>query len=287
MATVGAIFLLLGAAAAERRLAFDEARRAREEATDANLAKSEFLAVMSHELRTPLNAIAGFAQLLELNVHGTLNEQQLHDVERITHNEQQLLAIIDEVLGFVSAEKGEAIVESQEMKVADAFNAVEPVMQSELQQKHLVLQRTLAPPQIAVHADPKSLQQILVRLLSNASKYTNDGGTITLGAERDGETVRIWVADTGVGISREEMQRVFEPFFQAERGATRRYWGSGWDCRSRGARPPHARRDHDREQAGKRHDGIGGVARRVTAACGWLTSVRCPPRRRRSRGSRV
>jgi signal transduction histidine kinase len=227
MAMAGAIFLLLGAIAAERRHAFDEARLAREAASDANLAKSEFLAVMSHELRTPLNAIAGFAQLLELNVHGTLTEQQLHDVERITHNEQQLLAIIDEVLGFVSAEKGEAVVESHEMKVADAFNAVEPVMQSELQQKHLVLHHALTPPQITVHADPKSLHQILIRLLSNASKYTNDGGTITLGAERDGETVRIFVADTGVGISREEMQRVFEPFFQAERGMTRRYSGIG------------------------------------------------------------
>jgi signal transduction histidine kinase len=78
-----------------------------------------------------------------------------------------------------------------------------------------------------VQADPKSLEQILVSLLSNASKYTSDGGMITLGADREGATVRIWVADTGIGISRDEMKRVFEPFFQAERGTTRRYSGVG------------------------------------------------------------
>jgi signal transduction histidine kinase len=227
MATVGAIFLLLGATAVERRRALDEARRAQEEASGANLAKSEFLAVMSHELRTPLNAIAGFAQLLEENVHGPLNEQQADAVARIIRNEKQLLSIIDELLGFVSAEKGEVTVESQDLKVADAFDAAEPVMQPEFRRKHFVVQRALAPPQLAVHADPKSLQQILVSLLSNASKYTNDGGTITLGADRDGATVRIWVADTGVGIAHEEMKRVFEPFFQAERGTTRRYPGVG------------------------------------------------------------
>jgi signal transduction histidine kinase len=227
MATVAAVFLVVGATVVERRLALDEAHRAQKEASDANLSKSEFLAVMSHELRTPLNAIAGFAQLLQENVHGTLNEKQADDVARILRNEKQLLSIIEELLGFISAEKGEVTVESQDLKVADAFDAVEPVMQPEFGQKHFVLKRALAPPQLAVHADPKSLQQILLNLLSNASKYTNDGGTITLGADRDGETVRIWVADTGVGISRQEMQRVFEPFFQAERGTTRRYSGIG------------------------------------------------------------
>ena len=227
MATVGAIFLLVGATVVERRLALDEARRAQEVASRANVAKSEFLAVMSHELRTPLNAIAGFSQLLQEGVHGPLNEKQADAVSRIIRNEQQLLSIIDDLLSFVSVEKGEATVQAQDMKVADAFEAVEPVMHPEFERKHFVLQHALNPPQLAVHADPKSLQQILLKLLSNASKYTNDGGTITLGADRDGETVRIWVADTGVGISSDEMQRVFEPFFQADRGTTRRYSGVG------------------------------------------------------------
>ncbi len=227
MATIGALFLLLGATVVERRRALDEARLAQEVASQANVAKSEFLAVMSHELRTPLNAIAGFAQLLQENVHGTLNEKQADDVARIIRNEKQLLSIIDELLSFVSVEKGEATVEGRDTKVADAFDAVEPVMHPEFEAKHFVLQRAVAPPQLSVHADPDSLRQILLRLMSNASKYTDDGGTITLGADRDGESVRIWVADTGVGISQQQIKRVFEPFFQAERGTTRRYSGIG------------------------------------------------------------
>jgi signal transduction histidine kinase len=227
MATLGALFLLLGAIVVERKLALHEARLAQAVASQANVAKSEFLAIMSHELRTPLNAISGFAQLLVENVHGTLNEKQADDVGRIIRNEKQLLAIVDELLSFVSLEKGEVTVAAQELKVSDAFDAVEPAMQTEFQEKHFVVQRALAPPQLTVHADPQSLQQILLRLLSNASKYTKDGGTITLGADRDGATVRIWVADTGIGISSQEIKRVFEPFVQGERGTTRRYSGIG------------------------------------------------------------
>jgi signal transduction histidine kinase len=80
---------------------------------------------------------------------------------------------------------------------------------------------------LAVLADPKKLQQILLNLLSNAAKYTHDGGTIALGAERTGTMVRIWVQDTGIGIAEEQLERVFEPFFQVERGTKRRFSGIG------------------------------------------------------------
>ena len=99
MAMVVANFLLLGATVVERRFALDEAKRAQKEASDANHAKSEFLAVMSHELRTPLNAIAGFAQLLEECVHGPLNDKQKDAVNRIIRNEKQLLTIIEDHYG--------------------------------------------------------------------------------------------------------------------------------------------------------------------------------------------
>jgi signal transduction histidine kinase len=227
MAIIAVTLLVLGATICERRIAYGEAERAHIEAQGANLAKSEFLAVMSHELRTPLNAIAGYAQLLETDVYGSLNGKQTDAVDRIRANEQNLLSIIDEVLGFVSAERGEVTVEGKDVAVADAFDAVEPLIQLEVRRKHFVLTRALDAPTLAVHADPRSLQTILLSLLSNASKYTQDGGTITLGADRSGSSVRIWVRDTGVGIPQEEMQRVFEPFFQAERGKTRRYSGVG------------------------------------------------------------
>jgi signal transduction histidine kinase len=227
MAIVAAIFLVLGAAIAERESAVSDAREAREEASRANLTKSEFLAVMSHELRTPLNAIAGYSDLLKSNVYGPLNEKQTEAIANIHRNEKQLLGIVEEVFGFIRAEKGQVSVKSEDVQVAAAFDAVEPLIEPEFRRKHFVVKRDLGRPQLAVHADPKSLEQILMSLLSNATKYTSDGGEITLGATAEGRQVRIWVRDTGVGISQAEIDRVFDPFFQADRGRTRRFAGVG------------------------------------------------------------
>jgi two-component system, NarL family, sensor histidine kinase EvgS len=131
------------------------------------------------------------------------------------------------VLGFVSAEKGQLTVRRQPVRVWDAFDAVQPLIAGQLAEHHCILKRAAIGPRLAVNADPKSLQQILMRLLSNASKYSNGGGTVTMGAEREGDRVRIWVRDMGVGIPRQELDRVFEPFFQAEHAATRRFAGIG------------------------------------------------------------
>jgi len=227
MAIVAATCLMFGATIAERRIANQDARRAELAAETANRAKSQFLAVMSHELRTPLNAIQGFAELLHTGVYGPLNEKQTDAVQRIVQNEKSLLAMINEMLGFVDAERGPLAGASEDVLVADAFDGVERLIRQEVARKHLVVQRELAAPRLAVRADPKALQQVLVSLLSNATKYTGDGGTITLGADGDGEKVRMRVSDTGIGIRREEIERIFEPFFQADSGTTRQYSGVG------------------------------------------------------------
>jgi signal transduction histidine kinase len=227
IAIVAATCLLFSAAIAERRIADQQMRSAQLQAEAANSAKSQFLRVMSHELRTPLNAIQGFAELLETGVYGPLNEKQADALQRIERNEKDLLALINEMLGFVDAEKAPALPETKDVQVADAFDVVEPLISKDVERKHLVMKRELARPGLAVRADPKGLQQILASLLSNACKYTGEGGTITLGADAAGQKVRIWVRDTGVGIKKEEMERVFEPFFQAESGTTRRYSGVG------------------------------------------------------------
>jgi len=227
MAIVAATCLMFGATIAERRIANQDARRAELAAETANRAKSQFLAVMSHELRTPLNAIQGFAELLHTGVYGPLNEKQADAVQRIVQNEKSLLAMINEMLGFVDAERGPLAGASEDVLVADAFDGVERLIRQEVARKHLVVQRELAAPRLAVRADPTALQQVLVSLLSNATKYTGDGGTITLGADGDGEKVRMRVSDTGIGIRREEIERIFEPFFQADSGTTRQYSGVG------------------------------------------------------------
>jgi signal transduction histidine kinase len=225
---IGAVtFLLFGATIDERQCAFVAAREAYRTASRANRAKSDFLAVTSHELRTPLNAIAGYAQLLEDGVYGPLNEKQIQGVARIHRNEQQLLSVIDDVLGFVTAEKGRVSLRRESIRVVDAFDAVQPLVARHLMEHHCNLQRDAIGPQLAVRADRKGLQQILMRLLTNASKYSKEGGTVTLGAEREGESVRIWVHDTGVGISTKDIANVFEPFFQTEHATTRRVSGIG------------------------------------------------------------
>ena len=229
MAVIAATCLLFGATIDERRIASQDVRRAQVVAETANSAKSQFLRVMSHELRTPLNAIQGFAELLETGVYGPLNEKQTDALKRIEQNEKDLLSLINEMLGFVDAEKAPNAAEIENVQIAGAFDAAQALIAPDIERKHLVVKRDLADARLAVRADPKGLQQILASLLSNAAKYTNDGGTITFGAspDADGEKVRIWVRDTGPGIKKEEMERVFEPFFQAESGMTRRYSGVG------------------------------------------------------------
>ena len=227
MMALAVTFLLFGATIDERWCALDGARAASRVAEHANRAKSEFLAVMSHELRTPLNAIAGFSQLLEGGVYGKLNKKQADAVERIRRNEQRLSLLVDEVLGFVGAEKGQLTVRRELVRVSDAFDAVQPLMEPELEEHHSNIERGPIGPGLSVRADPKSLQQILMRLVSNASKFGREGGTVTLGADREGDSVRIWVHDGGVGIRREEIDKVFEPFFQADLSTTRRVSGIG------------------------------------------------------------
>jgi signal transduction histidine kinase len=227
MAIVATTSLVFGATICERRIANQDARHASMAAEMANNAKSQFLRVMSHELRTPLNAIQGFAELLETGVYGPLNEKQTDALKRIEQNEKDLLAIINEMLGFVDAEKMPVATESRDLMVADSFDAVERLFTKDVERKHLVVKRELANPGLVVQADPKGLQQILASLVSNAAKYSADGGTITLGADADGDKVRLWVRDTGIGIKKEEIDRVFEPFFQSDSGTTRQYSGVG------------------------------------------------------------
>ena len=119
------------------------------------------------------------------------------------------------------------MVEPESVRVSQAFDAVEPLVQPELQKKHFVFRRAPVDSALAVRADPKKLQQVLVNLLSNAAKYTADGGSITIGAERAGGNVRIWVRDSGIGIAKEQFEQVFEPFLQVERGTKRRFSGVG------------------------------------------------------------
>jgi signal transduction histidine kinase len=227
MGVATATFLVLGASIAERRRAEKEVRLARARAEEANRAKAEFLAVMSHELRTPLNAISGYVDLLSLGVDGPLTEKQNASLTRIQLNQQHLLSMIDDVLSFARIEAGKLQVDVRTLLVADAVSTLEALIRPELQRKELAFLCEPCDPAMSVRADPEKLRQILVNFLTNAIKFTPKGGRIRVGAERRDGVVRIWVSDTGVGIPSDQLERVFEPFFQVERGSTRRYPGIG------------------------------------------------------------
>ncbi|MFL5563359.1 MAG: ATP-binding protein [Gemmatimonadaceae bacterium] len=212
-------------------LARADAEAARAEAEAANRAKSEFLAIMSHELRTPLNAIAGYAQLLEMEVRGPITEQQRADLTRIQTSQRHLLGLINEVLNYAKLETGSVRYELDDVPVHSALAAAEELVAPQARSRGLELTVGDCPPDLAMRADPEKLRQILVNLLSNAIKFTDRGGRIALVCEdeHDAEepTVSITVSDTGIGIPREKLAAIFEPFVQVRADLTRTADGTG------------------------------------------------------------
>jgi signal transduction histidine kinase len=226
MGIAAATFLVLGASISERQRAEREMELAHARAKQANQAKAEFLAVMSHELRTPLNAISGYVDMLSLGVDGPLSDKQLVSLSRIQLNQQHLLSLIDDVLSFAKIEAGKLEIHVQTVLVHDVLESLEAIIRPELEKKDLAFTSD-CDDRLSVRADPEKLRQILLNFLANAIKFTPEGGRIRLGVDHGQELVRIWVSDTGIGISAEQIEQVFEPFFQVETGPTRRYPGIG------------------------------------------------------------
>ena len=210
-----------------QRLADEQLRHAHEAAAEANRTKSRFLAVVSHELRTPLNAILGYVELMSLGLAGPLTEKQGEYLRRIQRSQQHLLALIEDVLSFARVEAGRLSFATRPVPVCQALDELEAFIELELRRKELTFTRRACDPSLTVRADPEKLRQILLNLLANAIKFTAPGGRIELGAERLGDTIRLWVSDTGIGIAGDQLERVFEPFVQVEHGLTRRYPGIG------------------------------------------------------------
>ena len=209
------------------RAAADAARQAAE---DANRAKSDFLAAMSHELRTPLNAIGGYAELLEVGVHGPLNEGQRAAIGRIRRSEEVLLGRINDVLNFAKIEAGRMEYDVRVMPLAEVIASVGPLIEPQLAAKRLAYAAHVAPD-VIVRADRDKLQQILLNLLSNAVKFTESGGRVSVdigtraGAPAGYALLR--VSDSGIGIPRDKQDTVFDPFVQVHRRLTSSTDGTG------------------------------------------------------------
>ena len=208
-------------------LDIEERRSAEQEAHAANLAKSEFLASMSHELRTPLNAIGGYAELLAMGVRGPLNSQQAQDIARIRRSQQHLLVLINDVLNFAKVDAGQIEYHVTAVPLDDALHDAEALIAPQVLAKGLHYTYKNADKSVAVLADPEKLQQIVLNLLTNAVKFTDQGGSITLATKVEGDCVEIAVQDTGSGVPPEKIATIFEPFVQAERRLNQPVQGVG------------------------------------------------------------
>jgi signal transduction histidine kinase len=200
--------------------------RAREAAEAANRTKSAFLATMSHELRTPLNAIAGYVDLLAAGVAGQLTPRHREFLGRIDHAQRHLLALIDNILNFAKLEAGRVEFRTGPVRVERVVAEAEAMMEAEFVAKGLEYVREEGPP-LLLQADPEKVHQILLNLMGNAAKFTRPGGRVVVGWTAAGQTVRIEVTDTGVGIEAGKLSEIFEPFVQGDGDLTRTSHGTG------------------------------------------------------------
>ena len=211
----------------ELRAVISEARKAWAAADAANRSKAEFLAVMSHELRTPLNSIGGYVDLLEMELRGPLTDAQRSDLARIKRSQEHLLGIINDILNFTRLEATEVKFDIISVPLRALVGDLDAVVSSLTRAKSLEYRCETPPDSVYVRTDPDKLRQIMINLVSNAVKFTPEGGRITVSCTVDAQTVSIHVADTGVGIPRDKQESVFEPFVQLDRGLTRTIDGTG------------------------------------------------------------
>jgi len=211
----------------EAERARTDAEKARAEADEANRAKSEFLAAMSHELRTPLNAIIGYAQLLDVGIHGPVSTDQHADLGRIQRSSKHLLSLINDILNYAKVESGHVQYEMEPTPLDESLTTVEELIEPLARAKRITCTVRSECPGVKVYADAEKLRQILINLLSNAIRYTNEGGRVDVRCGASGEDVLIHVSDTGVGIPADKLEAIFEPFVQVDRPYNGQRQGTG------------------------------------------------------------
>jgi PAS domain S-box-containing protein len=211
--------------AAQQREVEDARRLAEAEA--ANRAKTGFLAAMSHELRTPLNAISGYAQLMQEGIAGPVNQQQLEFLTRIRNSQQHLLGIVNDLLNYSRIEAGGVAYERTAVGMHDVVERVIAMVAPQVTRKRLRLDHGPCPTDLVALADQLKTEQVLLNLVSNAVKFTPEGGAVTVACARRGAEATIEVRDTGPGIPTEMLEAIFDPFVQLGRTLTSTQEGAG------------------------------------------------------------
>ncbi|MGK5027602.1 ATP-binding protein [Janthinobacterium sp. RB2R34] len=212
-------------AAEERKVLLDSEREARAEAERTNQLKDEFLTTLSHELRTPLSAILGWAQVLR---RGTRDEADLHrGLNSIERNARAQAQLIEDLLDMSRITSDKVMLEMQTIVPATVIASAIETLHPAFDAKHITLHTRIAPDAGTMTGDPGRMQQVIWNLLSNALKFTPQGGAVDIGVVREGSRLVLTIADNGVGIRADFLPHVFERFRQADASTTRKHGGLG------------------------------------------------------------
>jgi len=205
-----------------------ERKQAEEELKKADQMKGEFMSMVSHELRTPLTAIKGFVQLLDQETYGNLSPVQKDFVAKIKTQSNHLDNLIISILDFTRLESGQRFdIQKEPVSLVNEIDEVVEGMRPDFEKKEIKLNIDIPPDFPTIISDEAKIERILTNLLGNAFKFTPRRGTVTINAKVVGEKVFIVISDTGIGVAKENQEKIFERFYQVDSTITRGYGGIG------------------------------------------------------------